>query len=68
MQGHQEGVSPLAGKVQREGGVLLRRKDEGQSEPITPLRGPLKLRPHSLKKLLGPFLVPFLENTQHLSC
>ena len=65
VQGHQEGVSPLAGEVQCEGGVLLRGQDEGQSKPITPLRRPLKLRPHALKELLGLVLVPLLENTQH---
>lgn len=61
VQRNQEGVSPLAGEVRREGRVLLRAGDERQDEPITPLGLTLQLQCLLLKKLLSPLQVSFLE-------
>ncbi len=51
VQRHQERVGPLAGEIRREGGILLRYQDEGQSEPITPLRLSLQLQRLLLEEL-----------------
>lgn len=50
-------VGPLAGEIRRESGILLRRWDEGQNEPIPPLHLPLQLRRLLLEKLLSLLLV-----------
>ncbi len=65
VQGNQKGVSPLAGEVRREGGILLGGGDKWQDEPITPLGLTLQLRCLPLEKLLSLLQVSFLRDERN---
>ena len=53
VQGHNEGVGPLARKVGGEGGVGVWGWQEGQDKPILPLSLVLELRGLLCKELLS---------------